>query len=567
MRMLLRLIGIFVIAELVCVAACQQPHANRLKWWSDARFGMFIHWGPVSLSGQEISWSRANTNPKCPNNGPIPAEEYDNFHKRFNPVKFDAKQWVRIAKDAGMKYMVLTAKHCDGFLLWDSKVSDYNIMNTPFKRDVCAELAKACHEAGMRIGWYFSPMDWKDPDCRSERNGEFVKRMQAELRELLTKYGKIDLLWFDYDGGEAVWDQEATYRLVKSLQPDIVINNRLDLGVGSHAGDPDSVGPHADYYTPEQYIGGFDNNKPWESCMTMSARNQWSYGGPEDGVKPLDSILEMIVGCAGGSGNVLLNVGPTPEGEIPANQAARLKEVGAWMRRNGQSIYGTSAGPYMPGSYGYCTQRPGTVYIHLVDYAGGKVSLPHLPVAKIQDARTLDGRKFNAINRKDRLELSPAFDGPFGFDTIVRLTVSPSASPIPAIDTKGYAPRDVLAASASNVFQGDPQYGADKAVDHDRGTRWATDHGVRQAWLEVRYEKPKAVIGAIVLQAYPELRRVKRYSIEYWDGTGWKPCFQGKDLPARLDAKFKKVVTDRIRLNILEATDGPTIIEFRPVAR
>ncbi len=567
MKMHLRIAAAVAIASLVCLAFGQKPAANRLKWWSDARFGMFIHWGPVSLSGQEISWARANTNPKCPNNGPIPAEEYDNFYKRFNPTKFNAKEWVRIAKDAGMKYMVLTAKHCDGFLLWDSKASDYNIMNTPFKRDVCAELAKACHEAGMKIGWYFSPMDWKDPDCRNEKNAEFVKRMQLELRELLSKYGKIDLLWFDTDGCPAVWDQAATYKLVKELQPNIIINNRLNIGEGVNAGSPDSIGPQADYYTPEQYIGGFDNKTPWESCMTMSARNQWSYGGPEDGVKPLDSILEMLVGCAGGGGNVLLNVGPTPEGEIPANQTARLKEIGAWMRKNGNSIYRTVAGPYKPSAYGYCTQVPGTVFLHLLDYAGEKVVLPALPVTSIQSAESLDGRKFKASNSKSGLAISPLKDGKYGFDTVVRITFDTDGLLLPAIEVKALFNRHGFSASASNVYQNNPGYAASMAADSDRSTRWATDNGTHQAWLELRFDKPVAVSGALVLQAYPELHRVKRYAIEFWDGSGWKACYEGKDLPARLDAKFKAVKTSKLRLNILEATEGPTIFEFRPIVK
>jgi len=225
-------------AEVETTVTEPKPYPERMQWWGDGRFGMFIHWGPVSLKGTEISWSRANSNPKCPNNGPIPVAEYDNLYQRFNPTKFNAKEWVAIAQAAGIKYMVLTAKHCDGFLLWDSKVDAYNIMHTPFKRDVCAELAKAAHEAGMRIGWYFSPMDWRDPDCRNEKNAEFVQRMQEELRELLTNYGRIDLLWFDYDGRPSPWDQERTYALVKKLQPQIVINNRLDLS-NQDAGNPE----------------------------------------------------------------------------------------------------------------------------------------------------------------------------------------------------------------------------------------------------------------------------------------------------------------------------------------
>jgi len=190
-----------------------RPYPERLQWWAEGRFGMFIHWGPVSLKGTEISWSRANTNPQCPNQGTIPADVYDNLYKEFNPSKFDADQWVGIAKAAGVKYIVLTAKHCDGFLLWHSKASDYNIAQTPFRRDVCAELAKAARAQGIRIGWYFSPMDWRDPDFRTERNAAFLQRMQAEVRELLTNYGVIDLLWFDWTGVNRCMTRRRRIRL------------------------------------------------------------------------------------------------------------------------------------------------------------------------------------------------------------------------------------------------------------------------------------------------------------------------------------------------------------------
>lgn len=148
-------------------ATTPRPYSERLQWWAEARFGLFIHWGPVSLKGTEISWSRANTNPKCPNRGAIPAAVYDNLYKQFNPAKFGATRWVSVAKAAGAKYIVLTAKHCDGFLLWHSQASDYNISRTPFQRDICAELAKAARAQGIKIGWYFSPMDWRDPNFRT----------------------------------------------------------------------------------------------------------------------------------------------------------------------------------------------------------------------------------------------------------------------------------------------------------------------------------------------------------------------------------------------------------------
>src|SRR5512138_1970642 len=159
----------------------------------------FIHWGPVALKGTEISWSRANTNPLCPNKGEVPAEVYDNLYKSFDPVRFDADRWAAIAKEAGMRYVVLTAKHCDGFCLWPTATIDYNISRTPFRRDVCGELAEAVRKAGLRIGWYYSPMDWWDPDCRTAKNAAYVNRMQGQVRELVTTLGRIDIMWFDWD--------------------------------------------------------------------------------------------------------------------------------------------------------------------------------------------------------------------------------------------------------------------------------------------------------------------------------------------------------------------------------
>jgi alpha-L-fucosidase len=402
----------------------------RMKWWREARFGMFIHWGPISLKEAEISWSRANSNPACPNNGAIPVAVYDNLYKDFNPVKFDARQWVSIAKAAGMKYMVLTAKHCDGFLLWDSKVSDYNIMHTPLKRDVCAELAQAARAQGIKIGWYFSPMDWRDPDCRAARNAEFVKRMQAEIVELLTHYGKIDLLWFDYDGRSAPWDQERTYALVKRLQPQIIIDNRLDLGAGQNAGTWQSIGPRADYYTPEQSVGGFDTQHPWESCMTISRRGQWSWGGHADGVKTQEECLGMLLRCCGGDGNLLLDVGPMPNGEIAAEQVNGLKELGTWLAKYGESIYGTRGGPYQPTGNICCTCKGNVVYLHVLKWSGDTLALAALPVT-IRSARLLGGGEVKMTQKAGQLAFTVAKKDQQPFDTIIRLELD-----APALDVR-----------------------------------------------------------------------------------------------------------------------------------
>jgi alpha-L-fucosidase len=541
-------------------ADAPRPYPARMQWWGEGRFGMFIHWGPVSLKGAEISWSRANSNPKCPNQGPIPVEVYDSLYKEFNPTKFDAKQWVAIAKAAGMKYMVLTAKHCDGFLLWDSKVSDYNIMHTPFKRDVCGELAKAAHEAGMRIGWYFSPMDWRDPDCRNAKNDEFVARMQGELRELLGNYGKIDLLWFDCDGGTVPWHQEETYALVKKLQPEIVIDNRLDLGEGGHWA---SIGPQADYATPEQFIGGFNIERPWESCMTLSAMHQWAWGGPQDGVKPYEACMEMLIGCAGGDGNVLLNVGPMPTGEIPPDQANRLKELGAWLAKNGESIYGTRGGPFKPGEYGVSTRKGNTIYLHVRDWTEDPLKLPAI-AAKVTKSRVLTGGTADVRQTAAGLEVRVPEANRQPLDTIVAIELDGPALDIAATDVPMPVSLTSKAkATASNVYQNQAEYTPDKAVDGNGDTRWATDSGTKAAWLEIDLGKPATFNRAVIRQAFPELKRVRKFAIEYYQADQWKPCYQGEDLGAKLVAKFEPVTAQRVRLNITEATDGPTIFEFQ----
>jgi len=543
--------------------ATEKAKPESLQSWREARFGMFIHWGPVSLKGTEISWSRANTNPKCPNHGSIPAEVYDNLYKEFNPTKFNAKEWVAIARAAGMKYIVLTAKHCDGFLLWDSKVDDYNIMHTPFKRDVCAELAQAAHDAGMKVGWYYSPMDWRDPDCRNAKNAEFVKRMRAELTELLGNYGRIDILWFDCDGRSAPWEQEATYQLVRRLQPDIVINERLDLG-DQGGWNQGVIGPNADFHTPEQTVGKFDQ-RPWESCLTLSRRNQWSWGGSQDGVKTFAECLGMLIRCAGGDGNTLLNVGPMPTGEIAPEQAGRLKEIGAWLSKYGASIHGTRGGPFKPGKYGVSTYKDRTVYLHIQQWPGPTLTLPAIP-AKVIAAKTLTGGNATVTQTAAGIEITLPAGDRHQLDSIITLELDQPANGILPVEVP-VAPSHSLAtgkrATPSNVYQKDPAYGADKALDDDDETRWATDSGTKSAWLEVDLGEPSTIGRVVIIQAYPELKRVRKYAIEYRDGEVWKTCYQGENLGVRLDASFDAVTARRVRLNITEATDGPTLSEFQ----
>lgn len=407
------------------ISTTPKPVPERLRWWAEARFGMFIHYGPVTLTGQEISWSRANSNPHCPNKGPIPVEVYDNLYKEFNPVQFHASDWTGAAKSAGMKYVVLTAKHCDGFLLWDSKVDRYNIMATPFKRDLAGELALAARQDGLGLGWYFSPMDWRDQDFRTARNAAYLGRMRGELQEILGQYGKIDLLWFDYDGGEPVYDQARTYALVKQLQPEIIVNNRLDLG-----NEPNEVirNPNADYYTPEQRIGAYDDQRLWETCMTLGT--QWSWK-PDDQIKAAAEVISILARVAGGDGNLLLDIGPMPDGRIEPRQLSVLEQVGAWMKRNSESIYGTRGGPWKPSASLASTRKGKTIYVHVLTSPSGPLVLPKIP-AKILSATTLDGTPVRLEHSTKGIEIRLDSAQVDALDTVVALHLNKEALRIPA---------------------------------------------------------------------------------------------------------------------------------------
>jgi alpha-L-fucosidase len=349
--------------------------------------------------------------------GEIPVDVYDNLYKQFNPVAFDAKQWVAIARSAGMKYMVLTAKHCDGFCLWHTKVDDYNIGSTPFKRDVCAELADAAHEAGVKIGWYYSPMDWRDPDCRTERNAEYVKRMQTHLSELLGNYGQIDVLWFDAEGGPSPWDQDRTYHLVRALQPNILINNRLDIETAGYYDAKTQISLNADFATPEQEVGIFNTTIPWETCMTIGT--QWSWK-PNDTLKSSADCIGILVQCATGDGNLLLDVGPMPSGEIEPRQVQVLKEIGAWLNKYGESIYETRGGPFRNGVWGGSTSKGNIVYVHIQKWNGDRMKLPQLK-RKIVSSSSLTGGQVKIEQSSDGLVLRMPVDQQGKVDTIVKL--------------------------------------------------------------------------------------------------------------------------------------------------
>ena len=541
-----------VLAALVILLATsltaqgQSDPVAHMTWWREARFGLFIHWGPVSLKGTEIGWSRGGERRGTGGTGDIPLEVYDNLYREFNPVEFDAREWVQIALNAGMKYLVFTSKHHDGFCMFDSALTEYKITNSPFQRDVVRELADACHEAGLKVGWYYSPPDWHHPDYRTANHARYIEYLHGQLRELCTNYGKIDILWFDGLGGTAEdWDAEKLVTMIRELQPGIVINDR--------AGLPE------DHATPEQRVGAFNRNRRWETCMTIC--NQWAWK-PDDTMKTLDKCIDVLVRTAGGDGNLLFNVGPMPDGRIEPRQVDRLAEMGAWLGQFGETIYGTRGGPYMPSAWGASTCKNSRVYLHVLDWnqvKDGRIELPPLPRAIIRH-ELLTGGAVKLENTPEALILHFDASARVEPDTILALEVEGNAedlSPIPL-------PTEIVQGNfaASNVYESMDMYSPAMAFDGNPETRWATDSGTHQSWLQIRFNEPRKISQILVSEACGD--RIQKFELQQSDdGKHWTTFYTGEKLGMNGRARFEAITTSGVRLKILEATEGPTLWEVQ----
>jgi len=383
---------------------------ERMAWWRDARFGMFIHWGLYAVPAGTYNGKRVDgIGEWIMNNGKIPVKEYEKYADQFNPVGFNADQWVRMAKDAGMRYIVITSKHHDGFCLWDSKVTNYDVVDaTPFKRDILKELSVACKKQGVKLCFYHSIMDWHHPDAQapfypnyndtSKSNPNFDRYVDTYLKpqiaELLANYGPIGVMWFD---GEWIkdWTEpkgKDMYAYIRDIRPSIIINNRVGKGRKGMEGLSKSDEYAGDFGTPEQQIPptglpGVD----WETCMTIN--DTWGFKSYDDNWKSSEALIRNVADIASKGGNFLLNVGPTPEGLFPDAIEQRLAAVGKWMAVNGESIYGTSASPIGRPEWGRCTAKDNKLYLHVFNWpADGKLVVP-MAVAKVTKAYLLADKK------------------------------------------------------------------------------------------------------------------------------------------------------------------------------
>ncbi len=375
-------------------AAAQDPHDARMAWWREARFGLFVHWGlyaiPAGAWGERTDhgeWIRTTAR--------IPRERYEPLQRRWNPTEFDADAWARAAADAGMRYVVITSKHHDGFCLWDSAETDWDVGGTPHGGDVLAELAAACRRHGLRFCTYHSIMDWHHPDYLPRRDWEtdrpvagadferYERYLHAQVGELVARY-RPAVMWFDGEW-ERTWTHErgvALFELCRRLAPEMIVNNRVDVhrqGMQGFSRSDDAVG---DFDTPEQEIPatglpGVD----WESCMTMNGH--WGWNAADTRWKPTAELVRNLIDVASKGGNYLLNVGPRADGTFPPEAVERLRGIGAWMRLNGEAIHGTTASVFEELPWGRCTVRAGDdtsrLYLHVFERpASGELALPGL---------------------------------------------------------------------------------------------------------------------------------------------------------------------------------------------
>jgi alpha-L-fucosidase len=390
--MRIRAFWIFVLAlatllpSTYALQAAETPaeHDQRMAWWREARFGLFIHWGIMSIPGADFNAMEKQK---------IPVAEYEKLAQQYNPVQWNAHDVVKMAKDAGQKYFVFVSKHHDGFAMWDSKVSDYNIMHTPYGKDIVRQLADECAAQGLVFCFYYSILDWHHPDANKVRWPKYVEYMKGQLRELLTRYGRIGVVWFVGDWIPEWTDDQGRElaQFVWSLQPKTIINNRIGKGRQDNAGNMRKNSFVADFGTPEQEMPangllGTD----WEACMTIN--NSWSWNKSDTAYKNTAACIRLLVDTASKGGNLLLNVGPQPDGAIPEPQRDRLHDLARWMQTNAEAIHDTAASPFPQQlAWGRCTKKQlsdgkNRLYLHVFDWPNdGRLVVPGMD-AKVVNA-------------------------------------------------------------------------------------------------------------------------------------------------------------------------------------
>ncbi|MCX6236154.1 MAG: alpha-L-fucosidase [Bacteroidia bacterium] len=530
-----------------------QSKPDKMDWWKEAKFGLFIHWGVYSVpagvyDGKDI----AGIGEWIMNRGKIPTARYQAYAKEFNPIKYNPEAWVKMAKDAGMKYLVITSKHHDGFTLFETKASKWNIVDaTPYGKDLLKPLAEACHKNGIRLGFYYSQaQDWNNPGgaasgghwdkAQDGSMDEYIDKVAApQVKEILSNYGQVDILWWDTPT-DMNKERAEKFLPVIAKYPNLITNNRLG---GGYNGDTE---------TPEQFVPatGFPGRN-WETCMTMN--DTWGYKSKDDNWKSPQVIIQTLIDIVSKGGNYLLNVGPTSEGLVPQPSIERLAEVGKWMKINGEAIYGTTASPFSYLPWGRCTQKGNKLYLHVFEWPkDGKISV------QLQNTITKayllsDPKKTLKVEKsKTKNTITLVGDAPdkIASVVVVELKGAPEVLPLPTSGKTATASSEKEGTSVKNLFDGNPK------------NKWQPAADDKDKWVEVDLGEEIAIGAFSVVEPWhPWNNQGQKIEVQYKSGDNWLVALTVMTNGTGHTASFVPVSARFFRLKIVEAKD-PTLNEW-----
>ncbi len=559
-KALLFLIGITTLLMMACSSSPKNDGQTRseidtderMEWWREAKFGLFIHWGVYAVPAGEYG-EKTSYGEWIMHQAQISSKEYKAYASQFNPTKYDPAAWVQVAKNAGMKYIVITSKHHDGFALYDSKVTDWDVVDaTPYGKDLLGPLVEEAHEAGLKMGFYYSQaQDWNHPGGAKARyeegdgwdeahKGDFDTYLEnialPQAKEILSQY-PLDILWWD----TPTWmNEERTVPFVEALEvrPWIITNNRLGID--------------GDTKTPEQFVPVTGHEGDWETCMTMNGH--WGYNAYDDNWKSSEDLIHKLIDICSKGGNFLLNVGPTAEGEFPQPCLDRLQDMGAWLQVNGDAIYGTTAGPFTYLSWGAATRKGDLLYLHVTDWPENRKL--HVPLtSKVLGASLLVSpeKALEITTEAERIIIELPDQAPDAVASVVilKLAEEPVAMPIASFG------KMILASSEL------PNHPAINAMDGSAHEVWESADSTGESYLEIDMGEPTWIQSAGIDEPdrWPRYKQSIRLEVE--TGNGWEELFKLDTNGHGVVRKFDPVQARRVRLYVQRMAGPPGIAEWQ----